>query len=182
MFSLRTHQLRAICVLFAGLGPMVASAEVPVVSETASPVVSLELRDQFGHIDSLARRRGAPVIVVIVGVRRLSMIERWERDLSERVPGIRFLNIADLPDDVAVDPARAAATLRKRVPAGVAVLMDPERRWATSYALDTALPNLLVFDAEGHLLARFRGRWSAKLAEEVAKTVPRDMPAQEPAT
>ncbi len=182
MFSRRTHRLRAICVLFAGLGPTIASAEVQTVSETTSPVVSLELRDQFGHTNSLARQRGAPVIAVIVSVRRLSMIERWERDLSERVPGIRFLNIADLPDDVPVDAERTAATLRKRVPAGVAVLMDPDRRWATGYDLDTTLPNLLVFNAEGGLIARFRGRWTAELAAQVAGAVPRAVPPEEPAT
>jgi hypothetical protein len=64
--------------------------------------------------------------------------------------------------------------------------MDPDRRWATSYALDTALPNLLVFDAEGQLLARFRGRWTADLAAQVAsivpRSVPRAVPPGEPAT
>jgi len=138
-----------------------------------SPIAALELTDQYGNTNSLLRQRGGAVVAVVVSVRRLAMIERWERDLSERVPGIRFLNIADLPDDAPVDAGRTAATLRKRVPEGVSVLMDPERRWATSYGLDTGLPNLLVFDAEGRLLARFRGRWNDKLAAEVASRVPR---------
>lgn len=161
------------CALFA---PALAVAQgleaVPVPSDVPSPVLSVELRDQFGNDDSLLRQRGRPVVAVVVSVRRLSMIERWERDLSARVPGIRFLNVADLPDDVPVDIERTAATLRKRVPDGVAVLMDPDRAWASSYALDTSLPNLLVFDAESRLLARFRGRWSAELAAEVAAAVP----------
>jgi glucose/arabinose dehydrogenase len=149
-----------------------------VVREKAETVpdtdfAGLELRDQFGNTNSLLRQRGSAVVAVVVSVRRLALIERWERDLSQRVPGIRFLNIADLPDDVPVDAERTAATLRKRVPDGVPVLMDPDRRWATSYALDTELPNLLVFDAEGRLLARFRGRWNDKLAAEVAARVPR---------
>jgi hypothetical protein len=150
-------------------------------SSTESPVSSLELRDQFGNTNSLLRQRGDAVVVVVVSVRRLSMIERWERDLSERVPGIRFLNIGDLPDDAPVDPGRTAAMLRKRVPEDVAVLMDIDRRWATHYALDTALPNLLVFDAEGQLIARFRGRWSAELAVQVATAIPRSIPRGEPA-
>lgn len=145
---------------------------VPVPIDVPSPVLSVELRDQFGNVDSLLRYRGSPVIAVVVSVRRLAMIERWERDLSARIPGLRFLNIADLPDDVPVDIERTAATLRKRVPDGVAVLMDPDRTWASSYALDTSLPNLLVFDAEGRLLARFRGRWNAELATQVAGVVP----------
>jgi hypothetical protein len=155
------------------------SADGPAAAGADAAIHVLELSDQFGNPDALVRYRGAPVVAVVVSVRRLSMIERWERDLGERVPGIRFLNIADLPDDAAVDPDRTAATLRKRVPAGVPVLMDLERRWASSFGLDTALPNLLVFDAHGSLLARFRGRWSASLAEEVARAVPRAIPQAE---
>jgi hypothetical protein len=170
-------RIRAYCLLaLSGLMPALVQAQVSEkVSDSAvqTAISSLELRDQFGNTDSLVRQRGNAVVAVVVSVRRLAMIERWERDLSERVPGIRFLNIADLPDDTAVDIERTAATLRKRVPAGVAVLMDPDRRWANSYSLDTALPNLLVFDAEGRLLARFRGRWNPELAMQVASSVPR---------
>ena len=155
-------------------------AKVPDTGSIESRISSLELRDQFGNTNSLQSQRGSAVVAVVVSVRRLSMIERWERDLSERVPGIRFLNIADLPDDVKVDSGRTAATLRKRVPDGVPVLMDTDRQWATSYGLDTTLPNLLVFDAEGRLLARFRGRWSDELAAEVASTVPRSGTGGEP--
>ena len=140
----------------------------------ASPIAGQEFRDQHGKVDSLARRAGAPVIAVVVGVKGLAMIEKWERDLSARVPGIRFLNVADLPAGVPVDLDRMAQTLRKRVPPGVSVLMDPARQWATVFALNTALPNLLVFDATGRLTARFRGRWSPALAAEVAVAVPRD--------
>jgi len=165
------------------LGPMLATAQLPAektekVPDTGStrsiesPISALELRDQFGNTNSLLSQRGSVVVVVVVSVRRLAMIERWERDLSQRVPGIRFLNIADLPDDAPVDSGRTAATLRKRVPDSVPVLMDLDRRWATTYGLDTTLPNLLVFDAEGDLLARFRGRWTKELAADVASAVP----------
>ena len=81
---------------------------------------------------------------------------------------MQFLNVTDLPPDVVVDVEVTAATLRKRVPAGVTVLMDPTRQWATVFGLDTALPNLLVFDAGGQLQQRFRGRWTAALGAEVA--------------
>lgn len=135
-------------------------------------LASLELRDQFGNSNSLERQRGAPVIVVVVSVRRLAMIEAWERDLTEHRPGLRFLNVADLPTDVPVNTERTAAMLRKRVPAGIAVLMDPARQWATALGLDTRLPNLLVYDGRGQLLARFRGRWSADLAASVAAALP----------
>jgi hypothetical protein len=141
-----------------------------VIAQSPNPnaIAGLELRDQFGNSDSLARQFGEPVVVVVVNVRRLAMIEPWERDLRERVPGMRFLNVADLPSEAPVDLERTAATLRKRVPAGVTVLMDPARHWATTFALDTTMPNLLVFDAGGQLSAQFRGRWTAELAAQVA--------------
>lgn len=149
-----------------------APADAPLSAEAASQIAQLEFRDQYANVDSLARRAGAPVVVVVVSVRRLAMIEKWERDLSERVPGIRFLNVADLPLDVPVDLERTAHTIRKRVPPEVNVLLDPSREWATTFALDTELPNLLVFDAGGRLTARFRGRWTAALAGELAAAMP----------
>lgn len=158
---------RACLILLALLGPMVA------VPQGTDRLAKLEFRDQYGNVDSLARWSGSPVVVMVVSVRRLAMIEKWERDLSERVPGIRFRNVADLPVDVPVDLDRTAMTLRKRVPPGVHVLMDPAREWATTFALDTELPNLLVFDATGLLTARYRGRWTATLAAEVAAAIPR---------
>lgn len=147
-------------------------ANVQAQAPDPSRIAQLEFRDQYGSVDSLARRSGAPVVVVVVSVRRLTLIEQWERDLTERVPGIRFMNVADLPVDVPVDLERTAETLRKRVPPGVNVLMDPAREWATTFALDTTLPNLLVFDAAGQLTARFRGRWTAALAGELAAAIP----------
>lgn len=173
------QSIRVLTLLILGTiaaGKVTAGADVPqppASTADASRLAQLELRDQHGNADSLARRKGAPVVAVVVSVRRLAMIEKWERDLTDRVPGIRFLNVADLPVDVPVDLDRTAATLRKRVPAGVQVLMDPAREWATAFALDTELPNLLVFDAAGHLTARFRGRWSPGLATEVAAAIPR---------
>jgi hypothetical protein len=154
-------------LFYLALVPMAVIAQSPDLSAVAT----LSLRDQFGNTDTLAGHRGKPVIVVVVTAQRLAMIEQWERDLRERVPTIGFLNVADLPADVPVDLERTAATLRKRVPTGVAVLMDPARQWATTFALDTTLPNLLVFDARGQLTAQFRGRWTAELAEQVADAV-----------
>jgi len=179
MLSFRTPRLRLarfhLSWIIAVLSVLTAArAQAPDLSTLGA----LELRDQFGHTDSLASQRGAPVLVVVVSVRRLAMIEPWERDLRERVPGIRFLNVADLPADVPVDLERTAATLRKRVPPGVAVLMDPARQWATAFSLDTTLPNLLCFDAGGRLTARFRGRWTAELAGQVARTISGAIPGQ----
>ncbi len=164
--------LRSFLLLLA-LGSLTALAQAPAVAPDAVQLAQREFSDQYGNTDSLARRSGTPVVVVVVSVRHLAMIEKWERDLSERVPGVRFLNVADLPTDVPVDLERTALTLRKRVPPGVNVLLDPAREWALAFSLDTAAPNLLVFDAEGQLTARFRGRWTEALAAEVAAAIPR---------
>ena len=173
--------LRTCLLLFAlAIAPVGARGQAPAAQDAGPDagqdtgrLARLELRDQYGNVDSLARHGGTPLVAVVVSVKRLAMIEKWERDLTDRVPGIRFLNVADLPTDVPVDLDRTALTLQKKVPPGVPVLMDPERAWAKTFALDTALPNLLVFDAAGRLTARFRGRWTAALAAEVAAAIPR---------
>ena len=151
-------------------GALAAAGDVQQTPDH-NAIASLELRDQFGNSATLADHRGTPVVVVVVTVRRLALIEQWERDLRERVPGLLFLNVADLPTDVPVDLERTAATLRKRVPPGVAVLLDPAHHWASTFALDTSLPNLLVFTASGELSVRVRGRWNAQLAAEVASAL-----------
>jgi hypothetical protein len=157
----------AAALLLSSLLALAATSTVRAGSAEEAAVAALELRDQDGQPDSLLARRGRPALVVVVGVRRLPMIEAWERDLEGRVPGSVFLNVADPPAGARVDPTRIAATLRKRVPQGVRVLVDVERRWATVFGLDTALPNLLLFDADGRLVARHRGRCAEPLASEV---------------
>lgn len=106
-------------------------------------------------------------MALVVSLRRLSLVQAWARDLSARVPGLALLTVADWPVGTPVDLERAAAILRRRVPAGVSVLMDPEHGWAQTFGLNTALPNLLLFDEQGLLTAQFRGRWTPALAAGV---------------
>jgi hypothetical protein len=173
MTALRASLLLVLPLLGA-LPAARAQTPAPVPAEAVERLAGLEFRDQYGNTDSLARWRGSPVVTVVVTAKRLGMIEQWEKDLTGRVPGIRFLNVADLPPGVPVDLERTATTLRKRVPPGVNVLLDPEREWAATFALDTALPNLLLFDGAGRLQAQFRGRWTADLASQVAAAMPRE--------
>lgn len=129
------------------------------------------LRDQFGKTDSLAAHRGAVVVAVVVNVRRLATIQRWAEELGGRYPQLHFLNVADLPAEGPVDIARVSATLQKRVPATVSVLIDVERRWATTYGLDTEAPNLLVFDRGGNLVGQARGRFSTERAASITAVI-----------
>lgn len=135
--------------------------------------IEAPLRDQFGNTDSLLAHRGAVVLVVVVSVRRLATIQRWAEALVSRYPRLHLLSVADMPAEGPVDIDRVAATLQKRVPANVPVLIDIERRWAGSYDLDTAAPNLLVFDQSGNLAARLRGRFSAEREASIAPVIER---------
>jgi hypothetical protein len=129
-------------------------------SLAADAGIEPSLRDQFGKADSLAAHRGAVVVVIVVDVRRLSTIQRWGEALGTRYPELHFLNVAEMPAKGPVDMPRVHATLQKRVPPAVPVLIDAERRWAQAYALDTAEPNLLVFDGDGNLAGQIRGRFN----------------------
>ena len=75
--------------------------------------------------------------------------------------------MTDQMTDGAAEPQR-----KRSVWSALAVFL--ERRTLVMLALGFAagLPNLLVFDSAGQLTARFRGRWTAALAAEVAAAIP----------
>jgi hypothetical protein len=133
--------------------------------------VEVSLPDQFGNTGSLAAHRGAVVVAIVVDVRRLSTIQRWGEALGSRHPRLHFLNIAQMPAGSPVDMARVTASLQKRVPATVPVLIDVERRWATAYGLDTRAPNLLVFDRSGTLVTSLRGRFSTEREASITPVI-----------
>ncbi|MCL4791529.1 MAG: hypothetical protein KJ040_05695 [Gammaproteobacteria bacterium] len=164
----RVPSVRRRCTI-----PMLLLVLCGAGSALADGIDTLQLRDQFGAVDSLAAHRGAVVVAVVVDVRRLSTIQRWGEELGGRYPALHFLNIAQMPAEGPVDMARVTATLQKRVPATVPVLIDIERRWATSHRLDTAAPNLLVFDREGRLAGQLRGRFSAERAAAITPLIDR---------
>jgi hypothetical protein len=69
-----------------------------------------------------------------------------------------------------------AGKLRERVPRQVSIGIDLERSWATAFALDTSEVNVLVFDADGKLASRFRGRRSRPLLDQIVAAVERLAP------
>jgi hypothetical protein len=143
---------------------LAASAGLGALSEVQMP-------DQHGGRDSLAAHRGSQVVVVIVDARRLGTVRRWEQDLLTRFPQLHVVTIADVNEARPTTVERVAVVLNRRVPAEVRVLIDIERLWAREFDLDTSVPNLIVFAADGALRARFRGRWSEALAAQVGKTL-----------
>lgn len=130
-------------------------------------VRQLSLRDQYGTEDSLQAHEGNILVVMIVTAKRLRNIRPWEQDIREQLGDIDFLRITDVADDSTATFERIAKKLEERVPEGISVLIDIERRWAAALGLDTSRPNILLIDGEGKLVATYRGRHNPELAAEV---------------
>lgn len=138
-------------------------------------VGTIELPDQYGGTDSLAAHRGRVVLVLVVTAKRLRTIRPWEEDLRQRFDGLEVMRVTDVPADSKASPDEVAEKLRERVPDGVSVLLDLERRWATALGLDTGTPNLLVIGPDGALLDAFAGRHDPELADRVAASLARQL-------
>jgi hypothetical protein len=153
----------ALLLTVLALSPIAADAEADLAELGA-----VKLTDQYGAEDALARHRGRVVVVMVVTAKRLRNIRPWERDLREHFDDeIDYLRITDVPEDSPATQERIAAKLVDRVPDGVSVLIDVERRWATALALDTSRPNILVIDGDGVLVSAYHGRHSPELAAVV---------------
>jgi hypothetical protein len=134
------------------------------------------LLDQFGREHGLEPQRDATVVALVVTAKRLRSLKGWELELAKRLEGVSFLRVADVPEQPPVTRERVAEKLRERVPEQVPIGIDISRSWATLYGLDTSEVNVLVFAPGGELAARFRGRRSKPLVEQVvaaALRVPR---------
>ena len=55
-------------------------------------------------------------------------------------------------------------------------MIDLDNEWATEYALDTSEPCLLLFDAQGNVMAQFRGRANKTRLAEVSAALARVAP------
>lgn len=157
----------------AAVAPARATVAAPAVAPAAAlaPWLAVEWPDQLGGRDSLGSHAGQRVVLVVIEARRLALAGRWAEALAARVPGLTVLTLADAPPDVPVDPDRFTALLRKRVPAGVRVWMDPRREFSRALVLDTREPNLLVVAPDGSLAAQFRGRAAAPLLDTAVAAV-----------
>jgi hypothetical protein len=131
----------------------------------------VKLRDQYGHEECLADHRGTVVVVTVVTAKRLRNIRPWEKELRQHFEEIDFLRITDVPEDSPASYQQIAEKLTERVPDGVSVLIDLDRLWATTLALDTDRPNLLLIDADGKLVESFRGKHNPELSREVVEAV-----------
>jgi hypothetical protein len=153
----------AFCLVLC-LGQAGAASQQP-----GSTAAEIELPDQLGGSDSVTAHRGQVTVAMVVTAARLRNLKAWRRDLEERLDGIDFVLIADIPIDPPASLDRVVAKLAERVPNEVPVLIDLERRWAVELGLDTDRPNILLFDREGRLVASFRGRSEPSLVDAVVQ-------------
>jgi hypothetical protein len=134
--------------------------QTPVMAEQ-------DLLDQYGVAHRLADHTDRVVVVMVVTARRLRNLKALEKDLRESYEDVRFLRIADIPEEPPVTREQVARKLVKRVPEEVPILIDIDRQWARELELDTERPNLLLFDSGGRFVAAFRGRADPDLLGEI---------------
>jgi hypothetical protein len=146
-------------------------AGAPGPAESLAGLLELTLVDQYGESGRVADHVERPTVVIIVTARRLRNVKPWERALRDRFPEIDIVRITDVPEDSPATVENVSAKLRERVPEGVSVLIDMDRRWAAALGLDTSRPNLLVLDADGGLVASVRGRHDPELEDQVATAI-----------
>jgi hypothetical protein len=137
-----------------------AKANGPKAAAVLSSLTAA-LRDQYGRSDPAEAGPGRPHAVFVVSARRLRRLKDWQREIDNRLEGVGFLRVADVPSEPGQPSPRfedVAATLRKRVPEDVPILIDVERRFSRELDLDTREVNVLLFDASGRLAGRVSGR------------------------
>lgn len=161
----------ALATLLAAAAPGAGAAGVAALP-------GLALTDQYGASDTLGAHAGRVVIAFVVTAKRLRTIRPWERDLRELLADVDYVRVADIPAEPPVTHERVAGKLRLVVPPEVSVLVDMERAWATALSLDTSEPNLLVFNRQGQVAARFRGRWHPASVPKIAARVKQILDAQ----
>ena len=136
----------------------------PAVSDTA-------FIDQYGETDRVSAYRGKTVVVMVVSARRLREIRAWEEALRERFEGLTYLRVADVDETRRPGRDDVAAKLAKRVPEGVAILIDIDRRWVQELQLDTSHTNVLVFDEEGAVRAHVQGKHRREREDEIGAAI-----------
>ena len=149
----------------------------PITGAADNPDVPAALYDQYARPVGLATDGGEVQVAIVVSAKRLRRIKPWEVALRESFPDLAIVRIADIPGANAVYE-KVAATLRKRLPADVGVGIDLERSWATSFELDTQVPNILLFDHHGELMAQHAGMFKRDLFPALEADVAAAMKAQ----
>ena len=68
------------------------------------------------------------------------------------------MDIGDIDSSSEFVRHRVEGVLKRHVPKGVSVYIDPENTWQKEYKLNLDDPNVLIFDADHNLVKTFRGK------------------------
>ncbi|TNF81757.1 MAG: hypothetical protein EP301_12245 [Gammaproteobacteria bacterium] len=124
----------------------------------------LSLIDQYGEPGGLATDADLQVAIV-VSAKRLRRLKPWEQAIREIDAEVPIVRVADVPRTSPTEYETVAEKLRKRLPPDVNVLVDLEGVWASAYELDVDVPNVLIFDGAGTLVAVHSGMYKKSFAE-----------------
>ncbi|MFQ5634419.1 MAG: TlpA family protein disulfide reductase [Gammaproteobacteria bacterium] len=145
------------------LAIVTAAAAVSVAVAAAHATELPLLVDQFGAPAGLEAGIGEVQVVIVVSARRLRRIKPWEKALRREFPDLPVLRVADVPRSSPTDYDRVAKKLRRRLPENLPVAIDLQGEWASILELDTRVPNILIFDADGELTYRQSGMYRKSL-------------------
>jgi hypothetical protein len=138
---------------------LLLAAPFAVVQAQPSQVApeQLALIDQYGETGGLATDADGLQVAIVVSAKRLRRLKPWEEAIREIDTDVPIVRVADVPRTAPTEYESVAEKLRKRLPADVNVLVDLQGVWAAAYALDVNVPNVLIFDGSGTLLAVHSG-------------------------
>ena len=153
-----------VLALLLALPLAVARAE-PESGAAAVDTAQLGLIDQYGEPGGLATDADGLQVAIVVSAKRLRRLKPWEQAIREIDTEVPIVRVADVPRTAPTEYESVAEKLRKRLPPDVNVLVDLEGIWASAYDLDVDVPNVLIFDAAGTLVAVHSGMFRKSDAE-----------------
>jgi len=145
--------------------PSAAVLAEPEIAASAVDAEQLSLVDQYGEPGGLATDGDALQVAIVVSAKRLRRLKPWEQAIREIDGDVSIVRVADVPRTAPTEYETVAEKLRKRLPADVNVLVDLQGVWASAYELDVNVPNVLIFDGTGTLIAVHSGMYKKAYAE-----------------
>ena len=137
-------------------------------AETAIPP---ELTDQYGKPYSYESMSGQPLLLIIADARKLRWIGSWEKKLRRKLPELRSYRVSGVLKTPTPTVDEVAKVLRRWVPENVPIAIDINNYWATRFMLDIDQPCLVLLNANGEVVAKWRGRPKKALLREVLETL-----------
>ena len=150
------------------LGITIPTAAVP------ADITTLSLRDQFGQTDGLVQDADGLQVAIVVSAKRLRRIKPWEQAIRRIDADVPVIRVADVPRSPPAEYDVVAEKLRKRLPEDLPVLIDLDGIWTETFDLDSDVPNVLIFDGRGGLLARHSGMYKGDQFDALAADLTAD--------